>query len=291
VRGACIDIGSNTTRLLVADCEDGHLRAVQQSRAFTGIGRAISSEGMISAPKVAEVGEVVAAQLEQPRSLGAEQISCVATASVRRAVNQEVLVRWIERRCPSLTVRVLSAEEEARLAFMGAARTLSDPPKGLLGLIDVGGGSSEIVVGDPLTGVSWWASLPIGSGELSAELVHSDPPSPAELAQVRARVQAALDGLQPPRPALAVAVGGSASSLLQMTGGVLDAEALARALQLVTARPAAAVAIDTGLDLERVQLLPAGLVILEEARQRFDQPLLVGSGGLREGVLLQAAAS
>jgi exopolyphosphatase/guanosine-5'-triphosphate,3'-diphosphate pyrophosphatase len=289
VRCACIDIGSNTTRLLVADCEADQLRTVGESRAFTRIGGEIYTTGLISTHKVAEVGEVVAAQLEQARKLGSEVICCVATASVRRAVNGHDVVRWIERRCPGVTVRVLSEEEEARLSFRGASRTLGCPPEGLLGLVDVGGGSSELVVGDPRAGVSWWASIPIGSGALSAELVHHDPPEPAELAEIRARVKDALGDLQPPHPARAVAVGGSASSLLQMTGQVLDAAAFQRGLEVICDRPAVQVASATGLELERVKLLPAGLLILEEASRRFGQPLLVGSGGLREGVLLEAA--
>lgn len=289
MRCACIDIGSNTTRLLVANCEDGHLHRLLEASAFTRIGRAVSTTGMISTPKVAEVGEVVAAQLDQARDAGIETICCVATASVRRAVNRGELVRWIERRCPGLAVRILSEEEEARLSFLGASRTLVQPPDGLLGLVDVGGGSSELVVGDPREGVSWWASVPIGSGQLSAELVHRDPPTPVELVKIRARVREALHDLQPPHPAQAVAVGGSAGSLLQMTGQVLDEAAFQRGLELIQARPAAQLAAETGLGLERVKLLPAGLLILEEASRRFGQPLLAGSGGLREGVLLEAS--
>lgn len=289
MRCACIDIGSNTTRLLVADCEPDLLRTVRESRAFTRIGVDIYTTGMISSHKVAEVGEVVAAQLEQARGLGSEVICCVATASVRRATNRDDVVRWIERRCPGVTVRVLSEEEEASISFLGASRTQARPPDGLLGLVDVGGGSSELVVGDPRAGVSWWASIPIGSGELSAELVHHDPPQAAELTELRARVKDALGDLQPPHPVRAVAVGGSASSLLQMAGQVLDAAAFQRGLDLICDRPAVQVASGTGLDLERVKLLPAGLLILEEASRRFGQPLVLGSGGLREGVLLEAA--
>ncbi|HET9719477.1 MAG TPA: hypothetical protein VFP55_05320 [Solirubrobacteraceae bacterium] len=290
MRHACIDIGSNTTRLLVADWDGGQLREVRQERSFTRIGHDVAHGGRISAPKVAEVGEVVAGQFDQARALGAELVRCVATAAVRRAGNRADLVSWIGKRCPGLKVEILSEQEEARLAFLGASLTLHDPPRDLIGLVDVGGGSSELVVGEPDGTVRWWRSLPFGSGDLTAGFIRADPPAPIELAAIRARVRGALDGVMPPRPARVMAVGGSATSLLAMTSGqVLDPAALDRALDLLRGRPAAQVARDTGLDPERVKLLPAGLLILREAAARFAQPLVIGAGGLREGVLLAAA--
>ncbi len=291
MRVACIDIGSNTTRLLVADCDGKRLRGLHQERAYTRIGQDLGSDGRISTPKLAEVGEVVAAQLERARAHHAELVRCVATAAVRRASNRGELVRWIEKRCPGLTVEILSEHDEARLAFLGASRTLGERPSGLLGLVDVGGGSSELVVGDPDGSVQWWTSLPLGSGDLTAAFVHSDPPTAAEIDAIRGHVKRALAEVEPPRPALAVAVGGSATSLLQMGGQVLDAGSFDRALGLLSNHPAAQVARETGLDAERVRLLAAGILILREVAGRFEQPLVVGSGGLREGVLLGAAGS
>jgi exopolyphosphatase/guanosine-5'-triphosphate,3'-diphosphate pyrophosphatase len=289
LRVACIDIGSNTTRLLVADCDGTQLRGVHQERAYTRIGRDLGGGGRISTLKVAEVGEVVAAQLERARAHDAGLVRCVATAAVRRASNGGELVRWIEKRCSGLAVEILSEQDEARLAFLGASQTLGTRPSGLLGLVDVGGGSSELVVGDPDGTVRWWTSLPLGSGDLTAAFVHGDPPSAAEIDATRTRVRRALAEVKPPRPALAVAVGGSATSLLQMGGRVLDAEAFDRALSLLRRQPAVSVARETGLDAERVRLLAAGILILREVAGRFEQPLVVGSGGLREGVLLGAA--
>lgn len=289
MRGACIDIGSNTTRLLVADCDGQHLREIHQARAFTRIGYDMAADGRIGGPKVAEVGEVVAVQLDRARELGADRVRCVATAALRRALNAREAVTWLERRCPGLTVEVLSEEEEARLAFLGASLTLPQPPNGPLGLVDVGGGSSEMVVGEVGRGVAWWVSVPLGSGDLTARFVRADPPAAAELARARGEVQAVLGEIEPPRPALALAVGGSATALVSLAGGVLDPPALEQALELLTRSSVAEVAADTGLDAERVRLLPAGLLILLEASLRLDRPLMIGSGGLREGVLLAAA--
>ncbi|HWD64608.1 MAG TPA: hypothetical protein VG405_05500 [Solirubrobacteraceae bacterium] len=289
MRAACIDIGSNTTRLLVADCDGQRLRELHQERAYTRIGQELGSADRISTPKLAEVGEVVAAQLERARDHGAEVVRCVATAAVRRASNGPELVSWIQKRCPGLTVEILSERDEAGFAFLGASRTLRGWPQGDLGLVDVGGGSSELVVGEADGRMRWWRSLPIGSGELTAACVHHDPPAPAEMEEMRGRVERGLAGAEPPPAALVVAVGGSASSLLQMTGQVLDPPAFDRALTLLSRDAAAQVARVTGLDAERVKLLPAGILILQKVAERFAQPLVVGAGGLREGVLLQAA--
>jgi exopolyphosphatase/guanosine-5'-triphosphate,3'-diphosphate pyrophosphatase len=290
VRVACIDIGSNTTRLLVADCAGGGLAEIHQERAFTRIGRALSSSGQISEAKMHEVVEVVRGQVAVASALGAVRVSGVATAAIRTAVNGGDLISAIARET-GLRVLVVTGEEEARLAFVGAAAMLDSGPAGELAVIDVGGGSSEVVVGTAPARVSWWASVPIGSGMLTEHRLPSDPPRADELAAAAAEIAAALAGLEPPRPALAVAVGGSATSLGRLAGPVLDREALERALRLLTAEPAAEVGTRFAIDPQRARLLPAGLLILRAASELLGAALEVGRGGIREGVLLEAVAA
>jgi exopolyphosphatase/guanosine-5'-triphosphate,3'-diphosphate pyrophosphatase len=186
-----------------------------------------------------------------------------------------------------LEVEVLSWKEEARLAFIGVARTLGHRPDGDLGVIDVGGGSSEFAVGTPPDQVSWSATLPLGSGDLARACLASDPPASHELAEARRRVDLALGALEVPPAAEAAAVGGSAGSLARLVGMRLDDEAFTSSLRLLAGHPAATVARRFGLEVERVRLLPAGLLILQGIGERFGMPLLVGRGGLREGVLLE----
>jgi exopolyphosphatase / guanosine-5'-triphosphate,3'-diphosphate pyrophosphatase len=286
VRRACIDIGSNTTRLLIADCDGQRLAEVHQERSFTHVRRGLTSEEEIDADKIAEVVAVVVGQLAVARELGVADVRCVATAAVRRAANRDALLAAVRSAC-GLEVRVLSAEEEARLAFGGAARTLGDAPAGPLGVVDVGGGSCEMVVGTVPDGVAWFASFGLGSGQLADECLPSDPPSAEELHQARARVNQVLDGVQPPPAARVVAVGGSATSLRRIAGPLLDGPVFARVLDLLAGERAADVAQRFALDPDRVRLLPAGLLILEAAAQRFGAPLEVGVGGLREGLLLE----
>jgi exopolyphosphatase/guanosine-5'-triphosphate,3'-diphosphate pyrophosphatase len=288
VRRACIDIGSNTTRLLVADCDPERIAEIHQERAFTHVGRGRLADGTIAAAKIDEVAAVVASQLRTARELGSIEVRAVATAAIRCAANGPELAAAVQRAC-GLEVQILSGEQEARLAFIGAARTVDHVPAGELGVVDVGGGSSELVVGSVPDHVSWSVSCALGSGDLARAYLLSDPPLASELAEARSQVQSTLDGLEVPHPAEAVAVGGSAISLLRVAGPLLDARAFARALRELAAAPAREVARRFGLDIERVRLLPAGLLILQGASERFGAPLKVAAGGLREGVLLEAS--
>jgi exopolyphosphatase/guanosine-5'-triphosphate,3'-diphosphate pyrophosphatase len=290
MRCACIDIGSNTTRLLVADCAaGGGLLEVHQARAFTRIGRGLAVDSRISDAKVAEVAGVVAEQLSLARSLGAGRIRAVATAAVRRAENGEELLSAIAAVC-GLHVEILSERDEARLAFIGAGRTLGRGVAGELGVIDVGGGSTELAIGHLPDAITWSVSLQVGSGDLSDRFLDSDPPREAQLTAARAHIATLLQGIEVPRPAEAVAVGGSATSLRRLVGDTLDPPALSRALRWLTSTPAETVAITAGLEQQRVRLLPAGLLILEAAVERFGVAAVIGYGGIREGVVLELAA-
>lgn len=289
MRCACIDIGSNTTRALVADVQDGRLEDVLALRSFTCIGTELRAERRISSGKIEEVAGVIAAQCEAIAELGTHATRAVATAAIRGAENGAELVDAIRSRA-GIEVEVLDGVQEAHLAFLGATRTLPTPPQGHVAVVDVGGGSSEIAVGTVSGGVEWVASLRIGSGALADAYLRSDPPSAAELGALRQHAAGVFEGLTPPAAAQAVAVGGSATSLSRLVGPVLECAAIDRALEVLAAEPAADVARRHDLDPTRVRLLPAGLVILAEASARLGRPLQIGRGGLREGVCLELAA-
>ena len=284
----CLDIGSNTTRLLVARVEDGRLRELMTQRSYTRLGKALRSR-QIPAEKIAEETEIVATQVRHARELGVERIAIVATAAIRRAENRDELIRSIEE-ATGIAPRVLTDEEEARLAFVGASRTLSAPLGGALAVVDVGGGSAEIAVGTLEAGVSWSASFAIGSGFLADAYLHSDPPSVRELHAVREHAIGCFEGLRTPPVERAVASGGSATALRRLAGAELSHEALERAIRVLATAPAAEVAERFELDVERVRLLPAGVLILEAIADSLGQPLKIGNGGLREGCVLELAS-
>jgi exopolyphosphatase / guanosine-5'-triphosphate,3'-diphosphate pyrophosphatase len=289
VRCACIDVGSNTTRLLVATDDGPRLRELLSERAFTRLGAGCGPDGAIAPAKVAEVAGVVARQLAVARELGAQEVRVVATAAVRQAANGAALVAAIERSCGA-DLEILGGEDEARLAFAGAVGMLAEPPAGQLGVVDVGGGSTELVVGTWAAGVTWSVSLPVGSSVVTAADLPTDPPSPAELARLRRRLARVFAGVEVPRPVRAYAVGGSATSLQRLVGGVLERDALARGLQALVTRPAEEIALRLGLHPERARLLPAALLLLDAASRALHAPLQLAGGGLREGIVLEQLA-
>jgi len=282
---ACIDIGSNTTRLLVAEPVDGRLRELLRQRTFTRIGRGMKRNDRISTKKIAEVAEGVATQVRLADELGTKNMRAVATAAIREAANQDELLQAI-REAASVDVDVLTDEDEARLAFLGATRALDQSPAGEVAVVDVGGGSSEIAYGTVAGGVRWSASFRVGSGELADTHLHSDPPSVGELEAVRDHVRSIFDGLELSAPGMAIAVGGSATSLRRLVGAVLEHETLERGVRVLASTPIEEVARQFELEQERVRLLPAGMLILEEISDRLGTPLTIGGGGLREGVIL-----
>jgi exopolyphosphatase/guanosine-5'-triphosphate,3'-diphosphate pyrophosphatase len=288
MRCACIDIGSNTTRVLVADVAGGHLTEVLAERAFTRLGRELRRDGVLSEAAVATIADVVARQRRAADAAGAERLRVVATAAIRSAANRGELCEAVQDRA-GVPVDVLDGVEEARLAFYGAARTLPSEPEGTIGVVDVGGGSSEIAVGTLGDGVRWSASVAIGSGLLADTHLHSDPPTAAELQAVREHAAAAFSGLEVPRTVLAVAVGGSATSMRRLVGPVLDPDTIGLGLDVLSSAPAVDVARRTGLDPERIRLLPAGLIVLAEASAKLGRALEIGCGGLREGVCMELA--
>jgi len=283
---ACIDIGSNTTRLLVASPRNGGLRELCQQRAFTRIGRSLRDDGHIAEPKIDEVAEVVATQARTAEQLGARALKAVATAAIREAGNRDDLVAAVRSRC-GVDVEVLTDGEEARLAFVGATRALTEPAAGAVAVVDVGGGSSELAIGTVDGGMTWSASLRLGSGSLADAYLRSDPPAAGELDRVRQHVAGAFEGLRIPEAGLAVADGGSATSLRRLVGALLEPETLERGLRVLATSPVADVARTYELDPERVKLLPAGMLLLEEASTRMGLPLQIARGGLREGVILE----
>jgi exopolyphosphatase / guanosine-5'-triphosphate,3'-diphosphate pyrophosphatase len=282
---AAIDIGSNTTRVLVAEPQDGQLKKVMEQRAYTRIGQDAKEDGSITQAKIHEVAEVVATQVRLAEELGAEVIKPVATAAIREAKNQQEVVHAIAE-VAGVDTEVLSEDEEGRLSFIGATKTLGHPVEGLVGVVDVGGGSSEIILGTVAKGAEKVHSFQIGSGSLAEEMLEGDPPSPSEMRELRDRINDFFAEIEIEQPEQAVAVGGSATSLRRLVGAVLEYETLERAVRVLASDPIDDVARRFELDPRRVKLLPAGVLLLEKISQLLGQPLQIGKGGLREGIIL-----
>ena len=227
---AAIDIGSNTTRCWWRS-QGGQLRTVMEQRTYTRIGKSARKNGTILDEKVTEIADTVATQVRLAEEVGAEAIRTVATAAIREADNRDEVVEEIER-VAGVEVEVLSEHEEGRLAFIGRRRRSGHPTSGVIAVVDVGGGSTEVITGTIERGVEEVHSFKIGSGLLADTFLAGDPPSASELRAVREHIAEFFESADLPQPEQAVAVGGSATSLRKVVGAELEYETLERAMRI-----------------------------------------------------------
>jgi len=277
-----VDVGSNTVRLEVFRCG----RTIHSEKLMLRLGESIESTGSIPQEKLDEAAALVEAYCAEALRHGATQIEVLVTSPGRQAENGEELLRRLAA-AAHRPVRLLSAEDEGRLAFVGAAEVARPRGQLVLAVCDVGGGSAQIAVGTRRNGPTWVRSVDIGSMRLTARLLTGDPPGEAALATARSEVDRLLDGVSPPAAEIALAVGGSARALRALVGARLDAEELDQACTVLAVTPAEEVVSLYGVDPARVRTLAAGAVILSAIRERLGIPLQIARGGVREGAVIE----
>jgi exopolyphosphatase / guanosine-5'-triphosphate,3'-diphosphate pyrophosphatase len=279
-----VDVGSNTVRLLVV--HDG--RPVLSEREMLRLGADVEQSGRISEQKLAHAAEVVGGYAEDARSAGVELLEVLITSPGRQASNGHDLLEALAlaAHCPA---RILSSAEEGRLAFVGAVGLATPPSRRTVAVVDVGGGSAQLIVGTRRDGPSWVRSIDLGSQRLTSRLLSAEPPGQAAVDAARAEVARYLADLAPPEPRGAYAVGGSARALKRIVGPRLGGDELAHLLDLVASTPASELAERYGIDPERTRTIAAGTVILAAFRELLDTPLKVVRGGLRDGAVAELA--
>jgi exopolyphosphatase / guanosine-5'-triphosphate,3'-diphosphate pyrophosphatase len=282
VRAGVIDVGANTARLLVAERKSRGLRVVLEERVRLALGEAIERGGSIPAAKLEELRTIATAQVEQARAVGCEAIEILVTSPGRQARNAEALRGALEP--TGAVVRLLSGEEEALLAYVGAVEASGALPESIA-VCDVGGGSTQVVVGTPSGGPAWFRSFDIGSLRLTSRMLADDPPGRRALQEASIEVERSLEALHPPLPHAALAAGGSARALRKLVGSRLGPEELAAAFELLERTPSARIAERFGLSPARARTLAGGALILSEIRRRVGVELHVSRAGLREGAL------
>jgi exopolyphosphatase / guanosine-5'-triphosphate,3'-diphosphate pyrophosphatase len=276
-RVAAVDLGTNSTRLLVADVDDGNVVEVVRRSVVTRLGEGVDARRRLLPVPVARVRNVLADYRRELESLGAERTLAVATSAVRDAENGEAFLGEVEWSYGFRT-RLLSGDEEAELTRRGVG---SLGPSTLL--LDVGGGSTEVSAGP------FRESLDIGSVRLTERFLGTDPPTPAELDTAAAAVRALLPQLEV-SDALGVAgtVGQLAALLgtdqLTLTGIELQLERLA-ALPLAERRAVPA------LDPDRAPVIVAGCLIVREVLRHYGLAAIRFSArDILDGAALEAAA-
>jgi exopolyphosphatase / guanosine-5'-triphosphate,3'-diphosphate pyrophosphatase len=290
VRVAAVDIGTNTTRLLVADVGDGRVDEVVRREAIPRLGESVDRRRILLPTAVARVRNVLVDYRREAEQLGAERVLAVGTSAVRDADNGEAFLGEVEWSY-GFTTRLLTGDEEAGLTLAGVASDGPIAPRTLV--IDIGGGSTELVVGDG-SGIESAVSTEAGSVRLTERFLVSDPPNVEELAACEAHVRSLL-----PRLAInhAIGVAGTVATAAKIErGGALSVhgcrltrEAVRGMVDRLAALPLAERERVHGLASERAPVIVAGLVVLSEILAYYDLPeLTVSERDLLDGVALAA---
>jgi exopolyphosphatase / guanosine-5'-triphosphate,3'-diphosphate pyrophosphatase len=279
-RVAVIDIGSNSTRLLVADVVGGRVTPVERRSTVTRLGRGVDLSGVLAAEAIEAACAAVDPYVATLEELGAEKVDAIATSAVRDASNGSAFVAELRERF-ALSARVLDGEEEARLTYLGA--TSEHSPEVPTLVVDIGGGSTELVVGEGRQ-VGWHVSLQAGVVRHSERHLVHDPPTPVELEELAGDLRGLIDAARAEAPGAeaGIAVAGTPTSLAaiemelepydprRVHGHVLELPSIQRMLSRLAATPLAQRTEIPGLHADRAPTIVAGVVTLVEAMRAFD---------------------
>jgi exopolyphosphatase/guanosine-5'-triphosphate,3'-diphosphate pyrophosphatase len=282
VRVGVIDQGTNSTRLLVADIEEGELSEVERRTTVTRLGEGLEASGRLSDAAIDRVTKAVAEYRELLDALGAEVVVTVATSAMRDAENGDEL-RTLLRERYGLDALVISGDEEARLTFLGA--TNSRPTSDRTVVIDIGGGSTEYVVARPGDEPLFHVSTRMGSVRHTERHLASDPPTPEELAALAGDADEVIAAGVPAEIRSevrhAIAVAGTATSLAaidleldpydagRVHGHRLALATCERILARLAALPEQERRAVTGLHPDRAPTIVAGVAILVRSLHAF----------------------
>jgi len=274
MRIGVIDVGSNTTRLLVAGARPDGLEPLETAKLRLSLGEEIERHGAVSAVHVAAAAKAVRDMAHSARRRRVDSLDVFLTAPGRQAANSAELVAALSR-AAGVKARVLTKEEEGTLAYRGAVLTADLALPERIAVCDIGGASTEIAVGSPDRDPDWIESVDLGSVRLTARA-----------ADMRAEAEDAFAHLEPPSVEAALVVGGSARAARRLVGAELGETELAEALAIVEATSPREVARRFGVDRARADILPAGVILLSEVQRRLGVTLHVCGGGIREGAVL-----
>src|ERR1700761_2532738 len=206
-----IDIGSNSTRLLVADVADGCVTPIERRSTVTRLGRGVDLSGRLAAEAIEAACGAIDPYVATLQELGAERVDAIAPSAVRDAANGSAFIAELRERF-ALSARVLGGEEEARLTYLGA--TSEHSPRMPTLVIDIGGGSTELIVGEGRE-IEWHTSLQAGVVRHTERHLTSDPPPPVELEGLAADLRGVIEAgvTKAPIAREGIAVAGTPTSL------------------------------------------------------------------------------
>lgn len=285
--GAVVDIGAYSVHLLVAEVHGHSLIPIADESVTLGLGATVDARGEVGAEAALELASVLERYDGLAHHHGATTLAAVATDPLRRAADGAAVVAAIGRRI-DVEVQILRPDEEALLALLGVQA--GKPIRRETVLVDVGGGSSEILVigpsGDPVI-----EGLALGAARLSQTNIAGPAPTAREMDAMLGVARALLAGAPDGLPVDLVAVGGTASNLLRigppLARRVLYTRRIRDALALLVDRTPEEIAARFGVKLSRARVLPGGAAILLAVAERYGRDhLRVSEHGLREGLIL-----
>jgi exopolyphosphatase/guanosine-5'-triphosphate,3'-diphosphate pyrophosphatase len=300
-RIAVVDLGTNSTRLLVAERSGEELRQLERRTRVTRLGQDVERSGRLADEAMQRVYEAVAGYREAIDRLGAERIVALATSAVRDAANGEDFRRELRERF-EIEVRTIPGEEEARLTFLGA--TVGRADRETL-VIDIGGGSTEFVVGRPGPEPDFHVSTRMGSVRHTERHLADDPPSAAQLDELARDARAIVESEVPEgvrrRVSEGIAVAGTATSLAaidqaldpydpeRVHGYRLELAASERIFDELAALPVERRRGVAGLNPDRAPTIVAGVGILLAAMRAFGlEHVAVSEADILDGAALSA---
>lgn len=290
MRVAVIDIGTNTTRLLVAEVEDGRVVELERRTTITSLGQGVDATGRLAGEAMDRVSEAIAGYREVIDRVGVDRIVPVATSAMRDAENGPGFRAFLKERF-DIEAETISGDEEARLTFLGATAGRTDERETLV--IDIGGGSTEYVVGRPGHDPDFHVSTSMGSVRHTERFLHSDPPTHEELQEL---AHAVRDTVPDVTAEQGIAVAGTATSLAAIDGADevhgyrMSLAACERILAMLAALPLQERRRVEGLHPDRAPTIVAGATILVESIRAFGlDEIEVSDADILHGAALAAA--
>jgi exopolyphosphatase / guanosine-5'-triphosphate,3'-diphosphate pyrophosphatase len=254
---AVIDIGTNTTRLLVADVEDGEVTELERRTTITSLGQGVDASGRLAQEAMDRVAAAIAEYCELIDRFGAERVVALATSAMRDSENGPEFRDFLKERF-GVEARTISGDEEARLTFLGATSGRSQDEEAVV--IDIGGGSTEYVVGRPGQDPSFHISTQMGSVRFTERF--------EDLVEMAAAVRATVPDVSVGQ---GIAVAGTSTSLGAIDGAEevhgyrLSLAACERLVAMLAGKTVEERRNVPGLHPDRAPTIVAGAVILTES--------------------------
>jgi exopolyphosphatase / guanosine-5'-triphosphate,3'-diphosphate pyrophosphatase len=288
-RHSVIDVGSNTIHLLVGEVEGSEVLPVTSEKVSARLGAGVEKKGKLEPGRLELAAEAISLFAKIAALNGVAEPTVLVTSAVRDAENGPELTERV-RELTGLKMRLISGEEEAALGFRGAVSAVGTSWEGPALVVDLGGGSAQLIVGEASSGPLMQVSQPLGSNRTTERFVENDPPKKKELRALDEHVREMMPGWGLSQRVSVVAIGGSARAIVKITQDTLTVERLRRLALEISGCPSAVLAREHRLAPERARVLPAAITTLAAILEHFDRDrLTVARGGLREGTLLTLA--